>query len=667
MMRRFNPAHSAGRTPGAGANGRAALIADFGEAELAIHEEMAASRRQAPSIKLGKGIREDRQDGRSGYSFAVSPGLARPDGSLRLRLAPNQETYPVTLTGHDQGSGRTRLSVERDLGELVTAQLIVDDTFVWQRIATFYGTLQRNSDGFNLELMAAIGGHVQLRDLPPVIDLFSGAPPGLGAAQLAAVRTCLSSMLSFIWGPPGTGKTYVEAVIIAQLVAAGKTVLVLCPSNTAVDTLAQAAIGAVGPDYRKYGDWLRHGKVTRTELPKVVGIDRRNAARTHHERLTKSQQRYEAARVDAVARQSALEGQIRAGDRDIDLAREVADEIAQLDRALATVAQELKEVGGKLIEASQVVFATLPAALINQSLRHGTFDVVMVDEASMASVAQLMPAIGIASERAIVAGDFRQLGPVVKGDSRLTDRWIRGTGFESAGIVEALSRPGTPEGVAYLDTQFRMHPDIARVSNLLSYADRPLITDVSVLNREPSGCPWGERAIFYLDTYDPRLVGIASSGHANELHCRPITALLTSTARSTLGTVGIATPYLAQAQMVERHVNDVQLAKGVFVATIHKFQGREADTIILDLPDDGVKERSVGPWLRGGRPEDDATRLLNVAVSRACRRLIVVANFDHHLRATTRSDSLWRLLDHVLENGVALEPGPDGFVPKASP
>jgi hypothetical protein len=64
-------------------------------------------------------------------------------------------------------------------------------------------------------------------------------PPGdfsITREQTAAVSTMLVQPLSFVWGPPGTGKTkkVLAAAVIAH-VRAGNTVLVLAPTNNALD------------------------------------------------------------------------------------------------------------------------------------------------------------------------------------------------------------------------------------------------------------------------------------------------------------------------------------------------------------------------------------------------------------------------------------------------
>ncbi|KAL8719594.1 MAG: hypothetical protein Q9225_003423 [Loekoesia sp. 1 TL-2023] len=53
--------------------------------------------------------------------------------------------------------------------------------------------------------------------------------------------------IAFILGHPRSGKTYFTSVLVYMLAALNKKILILCPSNTAVDTLA-ATIEKAAPE-----------------------------------------------------------------------------------------------------------------------------------------------------------------------------------------------------------------------------------------------------------------------------------------------------------------------------------------------------------------------------------------------------------------------------------
>ena len=60
---------------------------------------------------------------------------------------------------------------------------------------------------------------------------------GLNFSQNKAISKTLGSELSFIWGPPGTGKTYTLTHLLYELIKRNKRVLVVSTTNNAVDTV----------------------------------------------------------------------------------------------------------------------------------------------------------------------------------------------------------------------------------------------------------------------------------------------------------------------------------------------------------------------------------------------------------------------------------------------
>ncbi|HKK07276.1 MAG TPA: AAA domain-containing protein, partial [Gemmatimonadota bacterium] len=94
----------------------------------------------------------------------------------------------------------------------------------------------------------------------------------LNPGQAQAVTGALGSELSFLWGPPGCGKTTTLAALTEALLDADRSVLVLGPTNHAVDHLLMAvadrlsARGRLAP-----GDVLRVGPISSGALERAYG------------------------------------------------------------------------------------------------------------------------------------------------------------------------------------------------------------------------------------------------------------------------------------------------------------------------------------------------------------------------------------------------------------
>lgn len=106
----------------------------------------------------------------------------------------------------------------------------------------------------------------------------------------------------------------------------------------------------------------------------------------------------------------------------------------------------------------------------------------------------------------------------------------------------------------------------------------------------------------------------------------------------------IGAPYQPQARLVTLLVKDAGLEREVIPGTVHTFQGSEAPVVIFDLVLD-EPHRQAGMF--DARRNEDYLRLLNVALTRARRRLIVVSDFDWVERHANRQASLRELVQFL--------------------
>lgn len=98
-------------------------------------------------------------------------------------------------------------------------------------------------------------------------------------------------------------------------------------------------------------------------------------------------------------------------------------------------------------------------------------------------------------------------------------------------------------------------------------------------------------------------------------------------------TIGVITPYKGQVSllwhlMYERKY-DEDFIKRIKIGTVHTFQGSECDIIIFDMVDcfqqENGKPNKIGRLYSG----ENGERLLNVAVSRARHKLIIVCDPEY--------------------------------------
>lgn len=94
------------------------------------------------------------------------------------------------------------------------------------------------------------------------------------------------------------------------------------------------------------------------------------------------------------------------------------------------------------------------------------------------------------------------------------------------------------------------------------------------------------------------------------------------------GSVAVLTPYSAQVRLLRRMVGRTYRD---CVMTVHASQGREWDTVVFSVADNGVVSRDV-PFRFTSSETEVGRRLVNTAVSRAKGRLVLVCDRDHWMQ-----------------------------------
>jgi translation elongation factor EF-G len=170
---------------------------------------------------------------------------------------------------------RIRLRGEAMPENVDRAELIIDEIGLLRRLIEVLA--QPADHGFNFGELSWKVFHpaqcsVGSADLPDAIN-----SEELGEKR-AVLRQALGSNVTFVWGPPGTGKTFVIARLITGLVRAGERVLVTSHTKAAVDqalyeATKESAPLANSPEVSA-GQILRIGIVPEnSDLPSSVRLE----------------------------------------------------------------------------------------------------------------------------------------------------------------------------------------------------------------------------------------------------------------------------------------------------------------------------------------------------------------------------------------------------------
>ncbi len=335
-------------------------------------------------------------------------------------------------------------------------------------------------------------------------------------------------------------------------------------------------------------------------------------------------------------------------------------EVALLEEGLARLDQQLadtkREAARKVVEEAQIVAATLTGLYLNPHLLNQEWDVVILDEGSMAPPPAVVVAGNCAKRHFIVIGDPHQLAPVCKFDQteKLVRFWL-GVDIYTHGHYTLDEAGAGTHHCVLLPYQSRMHTDICDLVREPVY--KGLLKDRDPHAWRPSFQPEPAYPVVLYDTggeplaqaQQPKKTG---KSRYNEYHA-DLTVALAKLVLADLPDecrkpeyMGIVTPYTAQRDEIKERIQGTDLEVYCRVGTVHAYQGLEFDILIFDLVES--PSLAIAPFLRGGRGLE-AMRLLNVAVTRARHKLYIVANMQYIREQMPASSMLRKITERAAQ------------------
>ncbi|HDR7601560.1 AAA domain-containing protein [Bacillus mycoides] len=449
---------------------------------------------------------------------------------------------------------------------------------------------------------------------------------------------------TYVWGPPGTGKSYNLSRIISAHYQKGKSVLVLAHSNAAVDVL----MSEVTKQIEKKKKWTP-GEIVR------YGYSQHEHIRNHETLL--------ASKLVETTNGSWGEERLYLEETRQDLREKIlsykatsADKkrIQEIESDLRKQKAKIKEVEKEYIENAKVIGATLSKCAIDSLIYERTFDLVVVDEVSMAYVPQIALAASL-GKRIVVCGDFLQLPPIAMANHELVRKWLGEDMFYHAGIVDSVNKSEAHPNLFMLQEQRRMHTDISKFTNSFIYKNRvydhPSVSERKELAKLQ---PFANEASVLFDT---SLMGAFSLKDAASGSRFNIMSGLVAMQMMLIGlldgvqSIGVVTPYRAQSRFLSTCIREMlQKTKyqniPVLAATVHKFQGSERDMMIFDTVDSYPQERPGVLFF-----DHKNHRLVNVAVTRARGKFIQLSDCHYMRKNLSRKQALSQLTAHIERHG----------------
>ena len=647
------------------------FIAALGE----LIREMKTSRAGQKRYELKKGRRTEIAGDDILYRFPFTDKIERED---QVEIQVDQRRVEGTIASI--GAGYLMLALKEDIGdEVSSAVLLIYTTAFWEALKEKIEAVNKGEITLNRTLADAVA---QPGPLPnrPVHPIQANGSSELDDSQRIAYQTALREALTFIWGPPGCGKTMTLSAIVRSAFDGGKRTLVCSNTNKAVDQVLYKICGALTHEHpaMEGGKVVRLGRIADDKLAskygKDVAIDEiaerrsaelegkknqleseiaRNDAYTQKlkEQYATACQRFEQARQTRDDRRSAEAVEDRtSAQASIDKAKQQRDELVAEIRETKAESSALRKT---VLRNARIVGATCTTAYLTGEI--GEFDLVIVDEASMVIRPAVWFSAGLASERVVISGDFRQIPSIVPTEQEAILQELELDSFTAT----ERTKPDAP-GLAVLTTQYRMHPEICELISGPMYEDK--LRTSPARKKVPGRLPPNpfEKPLTIIDTSDIGSVESQNNGSRfNKLHALLVRNFVWYLRQNgvieTNDDLGICTPYAEQARHIQKLLKEDSLGNLVQCGTVHRFQGDERRIVLLEIPESSA-HRNLGQFVRGVPPDHIGARLINVAVSRAQEHFVVLANLTH-LDKRLPSNSLLRSILYKMKQQGRVVPG----------
>ena len=239
------------------------LISEF---QSALSDEIAELKKgQNREWELFDGKKTSDLGGRFIYRFQsgdLSSWRRRRRGTQLKLIIDDKTFYGLIDTWNKK---EANIAFETDMGESVEKATVQDSSF--ELLQNLHDKLEKVKTGetdFNANGSMKLFGFLEPRVFPSPVSFSERKTLDFSpnVEQQRAIRKSMSQEVTFIWGPPGTGKTKTLCSILGILIEARRSVLLTANTNRAVDEILKRFIK--DPENEPL---IQEGRIVRLGIP----------------------------------------------------------------------------------------------------------------------------------------------------------------------------------------------------------------------------------------------------------------------------------------------------------------------------------------------------------------------------------------------------------------
>jgi ATP-dependent RNA/DNA helicase IGHMBP2 len=583
-------------------------------AYLKLTESHSAAERRAAGISWYPVAIRGTEPSRGDYLTVELERTTHQDIAHQFRFGASVALF----SNHDPKHDRIDGTVSYQGGDRLKMTLFTEELPDWCRDGKLGIDLLFDDNSYDemqnaLKLASTLGGkpeegrliHILTGERQPSFSTQTLRSPlsGLNPSQHSAVEKIIAAQdLAIVHGPPGTGKTTTVVQAIKALINQGeKQILVVAPSNTAVDLLSEKLTGE-GLNVLRIGNPARV-----SDRLMDLTLDSKMAAHSQMAAIKKLKK--QAAEYKNMAHKYKRSF----GKAERDQRKALFDEAHKIMKDVDKTEQYIID---DVVAKAQVIAATLVGSN-HYTIRNLKFDTVVIDEAGQA----LEPACWIPilkANKVILAGDHCQLSPTVKSAEAARN------GLSTTLLEKCVALH--PEAVTLLDEQYRMNEAIMGYSSKVFYQNK-LKAHASVAHHLLFPA---DTAFNFVDTagcgFEEKPVGTSMANPEEAAFLfkhleKIVTELAITYTTDTFPTIAVISPYQEQIRLLRAQLLDtpaLQLyGNKISVNTIDSFQGQERDIVYISMTRSNTNNEI-------GFLSD--IRRMNVAMTRARKKLVIIGD-----------------------------------------
>lgn len=260
------------------------------------------------------------------------------------------------------------------------------------------------------------------------------------------------------------------------------------------------------------------------------------------------------------------------------------------------------------------------------------FDLVILDEAGQCNVAQSLIPVSKANNLLLV-GDINQLRPVILLENSVNDKLIekynidKSYSYKGNSILSIMKNHDSVSKNILLSYHYRCGKNIINFSNKRYYKSELKIDDI-------------------LNNGDLTFIDVKNNNYSNNKNENfdECIGIVNYIKKNNVKDATIITPFVNQEKLMNQLLERNGI-KDVNCGTIHSLQGAEKDTIIFSTSISPRTSKITFDWLKNN------SELINVGITRAKKKLIVVSDYEALNRLSDKNDDLYSLVQYVKNKG----------------